>query len=486
MKKAILIAVLFTVMAGGGLFAQAIPGGFASPQSQATQGRLRSAADDFIRPDSYSGVSFENWYGMASFASTNTATLGYATKVGEKEEGGRPIFIGVFYSGSFWANVTIPEYTEQISTFTGVEKNIPVYGAIDLASNPSNQIAVLIGVANMGFRLSFRTTYESFRTDGDSLINSIEYKSYETGNGLISPQFAWSMAKNITADGIKPWVTFDMGFNRDYTKTERYSNASGSWVARESIGNSQNNIAPEFNIGLGGYTFANKNGWRTSADIEYRLQMTMYDNEYNYTDEKGENKIKSFKGTYSGTALAERSSNAHRVRPSLSTQWNGEKLRLRGRLDLNLIFSGSENNPMALKSDNSGSLVNTGNTAKNSTFQFNPDMQLAAQWQAASRLFLNVGGRINLLALSSTTTEGKEYTNGEEVEKSDYKIIAKSYGAAQNHLNIGVTLNATDNLSIEAVTGLSGTSKNTNRLNFFDTSDTGLFNFGSILVALKF
>ena len=496
MKKAILIAVLCIVMAGGGLFAQAIPGGFTSPQSSATQGRLRSAADDFIRPDSYSGVAFTKWYSMASFASTNLATLGFATKLGKSE---KPVYISAFYSGSFWANKASFESKEKEIHWLDIDKKVPIYyGTLPAftANNPSNQAAVLIGVADMGFRLSFRTTYQSFEESNFALTTSptetafTYYQSHEIKKGLLSPQLAWSMAKNLTANGIKPWATFDLGFNRDYIKTAQYlNNGGGDWVATKTVQISQNNIAPEFNVGLGGYTLVNKNNWRTSADLEYRLQITAYNNEYNYIDESGVSQIKSFKGTFDGGDTIERSFNGHRIRPIISTQWNGEKLRLRAKLDFNMIFSSEETNPMAIRTDEqhhavtNGELGYEGDTAKAFTFQFNPDLQLAAQWQALPKLFLNVGGRINLNALSKKTTEGKTYTNGEAVDHTSYTRKASAYGATSNQFAVGITLNATDNLSVEANTGVSNSTSN--NVSFFDTTN-GMFVFGGILVALRF
>jgi hypothetical protein len=136
--------------------------------------------------------------------------------------------------------------------------------------------------------------------------------------------------------------------------------------------------------------------------------------------------------------------------------------------------------------DPSGKLVYNGPTGKAFAFSINPDLNLGAQWQATSRLFLNIGGRINVAALVATTTKGAEYINGDAVKNGDYITTAASFGGTQNHLNLGVTINATDNVSVEAVTGLSGTSKTTNNVNVFDTGTSGLFNFGSILVALKF
>jgi hypothetical protein len=501
------IAVLFAVITGGGLYAQAIPGGFVSPQSSATQGRLRSAADDFIRPDSYAGVAFNNWYGMISYATTTTATLGFATKIGGKKAEGeetgekKPVYLGVFYNGSFWANLQTFTSTERESPWLNTTKRVPVYANFPdfNTSNPSNQLAVLVGVADMGFRLSFRSTHKFFKEgnfivgnilDNGTIPTPLYYKSHEMERGLLSPQIAWSMSKNLISNGIKPWATFDLGFYRDLSKSLQYAQSGGNWATGVITLNSQNYIAPELNIGMGGYTFANKDGWRFSTDIEYRLQIRAYDNnEYPYTAD-GASKTKTFKGTYDGTNIVERSFNGHRIRPSISAQWNGDKLRLRGKFDLNFIFDNTEANPMAVRRDSSnvalssGELGYAGNTAKIFNFQFNPDLSLAAQWQVLPRLSLNIGGRVNINALSATTTEGKRYSNGEAVANTSYKTTAVSYGATQNQLSLGVTVNALDNLGIEANTGVSNASSN--NVNIFNTTENGLFVFGSILVALKF
>jgi len=480
MKKTVVAVVLFAMITAGA-FAQAIPGGFASPQSAATQGRLRSNADDFIRPDAYTNVSFERWYSMASFASTSQAALGYATKIGG-------LYLGTFYSGSFWANANKPTYSERTVTGFGGggDKKVPVYttgnddrdAAIgtDAAGRPANQIAVLVGVADMGFRLSFRTTYESFKTDearfGTAAAGD-DYKSFETAQGLLSPQLAWSMTKNLAEKGIKPWATIDVNFNRDWTKSQLA--ASGSNL---TVGRSMNNIAPELNVCLGGYTLANNNGWRTSADLEYRLQMTLYNNEYN-----SGTAIKEFKGTNDNGTLNEQSFMGHRIRPSISTQWNGEKLRLRAKLDLNVILNNTATNRM---DEVNGSLVKAGgDSSKVFSLQFNPDLALAAQYQATSKLFLNAGGRVNLAALNRTTTEGSTYdATGTETPNSSFKTVSTAFGSLSNQFTLGVTLNATDNLSIEAATGVSNTAGN--NVNVFETGNTGLFNFSSILVTLKF
>jgi len=477
-KKVIVFAVLFAVITVGA-FAQSIPGGFVSPQNAATQGRIRSNADDFIRPDAYTNVSFERWYSMASFANTTTTTLGYATKLGG-------LYLGTFYSGTFWANVTKPAYTEETTTGGfggGVDKKVLIYtvpadrDSTIGATRPANQIAVLLGVADMGFRLSFRSTYESFKVDEEAQFTNGDYKSFETVQGLLSPQIAWSMTKNLMEKGIKPWATVDLNFNRDWTK---YQLAAVGQTER--VGRSMNAFNPEFQVGLGGFTLANNNGWRTSADLEYRLRLTVYNNEYDYDIGGGVYGVKEVKGTFDGTTIREQKSNDHRIRPIISTQWNGEKLRLRAKLDLNVTLESSENNPMT--ADASGTLHKTGRSAKAFTIGFQPDLQLAAQYQAASKLFLNAGGRITASAITRTSTEGSSYTNGVETPNSSYKRVATSFGdSITNQFSLGVTVNPTDNLSVEANTGVSNTVSN--NVNVFDTTN-GAFVFGSVLVSLKF
>jgi len=219
MKKLIVIAILFALLAGA-VYGQGIPGipdspgkpavaGFTSPQSQATQGRIRSWADDYIRPDSYANVAVKNWYGMASFESTLRGTIGYAAKIGggEGEDTGKPLFLGLFYRGQAWANVTQFAYDQAYqagSSFAGTDKYVDRYTS-PLAKNPTgyagypgynadfnnpanaalfgssattpffilpeNQIAVLIGVADMGFRVSFITTLESFKVSNAYVRN---------------------------------------------------------------------------------------------------------------------------------------------------------------------------------------------------------------------------------------------------------------------------------------------------------------------------
>ena len=474
MKKIIVLVTMIAVLAGS-VFAQGVPGGFVSPQNAATNGRIRSFADDFIRPDAYQNVKLANWFGFASYASDSRATLGWATKLGEDNSGP---FLGLFYNGSAWAGV-------QNSTTT-VNDGITYFDhTTALSGSPSNQIAVLLGLGDMGFRFSLISTYNSisqkdftstvkemFDHDNDPSTPDIEvdkYKSYEVGNGSISPQIAWSMTNNlIDGVGIRPWVTIDVGFNNNFSKIQKDGDKN------VIINRSANYIRPELQFGLGGITLANKNNWRTSFDFEYRLRLDLYDNEYNDTN----GKVAKISGRNTSTAFDEYSWMDHRIRPSISTQWNGDKLRLRAKFDLNVLLTGTDTTPQI---DDNGKLKAQGAVTNVFSFGLNPDLALAAQWQVTEKFFINMGGRLNLTAFNITTTDSEIYANGTVVAKSKSTTTDFTFAnKIDNLLTLGVTLNATDNLFFEASSGVGN--------NRFDTFATGAgpFTFTNILVGLKF
>jgi len=147
-----LAALLLTIFTAGGLWAQGLPSDvYASPQSDATQGRYRSDSDNFMRVDSWKGVRFENFMAFTSFAASRMA-MGFATKAGD-------IFLSGIYTGNFWAGKPANNYNEATVDFFGTNKNdYPVYtGTPDVATGPTvtphNNFGVMIGVADMGIRL---------------------------------------------------------------------------------------------------------------------------------------------------------------------------------------------------------------------------------------------------------------------------------------------------------------------------------------------
>ena len=477
MKRISVFAALILISAAA-VFAQvtssspAMPG-WSSPQFTATQGRFRGAADNFIRPDYYNAVTFDKFFAMTSFALTDRAQLGYAGKIGG-------LYIGAAYGGTFWAGYTNFNYTEQeYATWPGGSKRVPVYGfdpAAPFGANggdaTENRIAVLLGVADMGFRFTLSSVNHELISIKDSVVGgnagAAAVSSYEAERGNITPQIAWAMAKDLTENGIRPYVILDLGFERRYAKGE--AAGGGDYVVY-----SENHFDPKLTLGLGGYTFyKNEGGFRLLADFEYALALRIYENEYL----DGSNKISKIKGLNTGGAngLTENTYNGHLLTPAISGLWSGGPLGLRFRLNLPVIIYGQESTAMTVN----GSGLDSGTKTTTSFLGFAPNLQLAAQWKIVSKLTLNAGGRIGLAAVSRTTTDIEYNTT----PATSTKGIRDSHGDTSNQLTVGFTFLPTDNLTFEASTGVS--SPASNNINVFDTSANGLLNFTSLLVGLKF
>jgi hypothetical protein len=502
-NKVFLLALLLLIIAAAGTWAQNLPANlWSSPQSTTTEGRYRSNADDFIRPDSYLGVKFDKWFGLVSFLSDENnngiATVGFAAKVSK-------VYVSAFYSGNLWANAPVNNYTEQefiTAPNGGVEgKTYNVYNNISVggAGNPVNNIALLIGAADMGFRITYRTNHQSFKESGIVVPVSIPgppqtsqfylYKNYQTESGYMAPQIAWAMAKDLKKNGIRPYLTVDLVFSYDYQKAETVGEDSAG-ISGVKIGRSLNRFDPSIAAGLGGFTFYNKDGFKGSFDLDYVFTLNTYDNEYSYVED-GLYKIGKIKGTYSpgSNPYIEQSFMSNQFTPSVSGSWSEDRLALKFKLNLPLTFSGREQNSMT--QDSSGKLIYSGQNKSTSTFVFRPDIRLALQYKLVpGKLTLNTGARIQATALTRETIDQKTYdADGIEVAGSKQKQHNNSFiniGSGTqfvSRFSIGPVFNFTDNVWVEASTGVSNVFGD-GAIDVF--APGGLFSFGSILVALKF
>jgi hypothetical protein len=494
-NKVFTFALLLSMIGAAGSWAQNLPGNiWSSPQSTTTEGRYRSNADDFIRPDNYTNLRLNNWFGMVSFLwdsnYSGIATAGFAKKVND-------VYISAFYSGNFWTWAPANNYTEQKFTIPPnggeADKIYNVYDRISVVPGPVNNAAVLIGVADMGFRLTYRTNHQMFNKN-DIVTGGQLYKSYQTEGGYIVPQIAWAMAKNLTDNGIRPYVTVDLAFHRDYEKAEPVGGTvigtgeDAVTVVGERIERSLNHFDPSVALGLGGYTFYNKDGFRGSFDVDYVLSMNIYDNEYSYL-EGGQYKTGKIKGTYSPGLFPylERSYISNQLTPSLSGQWGADRLALRFKLNLVFGLINEEQNRMRLTPDNQ--LVNDESNTY-TTFTFRPDIRLALQYKIIpDKLTLNAGARIQATTLTAGTNVRKTHdANG--IEQSESKVHTNSYAdnagggsSFTSRFHIGTTFNFTGNAWLEATTGVSN-AYGEGAIDIF--APGGLFSFGNIMVGLKF
>jgi hypothetical protein len=484
MKNIFFMLVLLSIAKGA--WAQNLPGNiWSSPQSTTTEGRYRSNADDFIRPDTYTGVKFNKWFGLAAFNDVEyraITTVGFATKISS-------LYIGAFYSGNFWTNAPSNNYSEMgFSTAPNggvADKIYNVYSSISVVPEPVNNVALIIGVADMGFRLTYRTNYQLFNKS-DIVVTGTPnqlYKNYQAEGGYIAPQIAWAMAKDLTNNGIKPYVTLDLIFDRDYEKSET-SGADVSGNSGERIVRSQNHFEPVLAAGMGGYTFYNKDDFRASADLDYALTLKIYDNEYSYAD-NGRYKTGKIKGTFSPGILpyVEQSYVLNSFTPSVSGSWSSDRLSLRFKLNLPLSFSTEESSIMGL--DSSKSLIRSGDSNLINTFIFRPDLRLAMQYKIVpEKLALNVGARIQSTPMILETVTRKIYdTSGNET--ATQIIHQDSFnGSFVSRFHIGAAFNFSENVWLEATTGVTNAYGNIAVIDVF--APGGLFSFGSILFALKF
>jgi len=480
-NKIFTFTLLMSMITAVGVWAQNLPASiWTSPQSTTTEGRYRSNADDFIRPDTYTGLKLNKWFGMVSFLQDKNfgsiATIGFATKAND-------LYIGVFYNGNLWAGAPMNNYNEEepatVPNGGNAGKVYNVYGSINVVPEPVNNVALLIGVADMGFRLTYRTNYQFFQKNNIVYTDQL-YKNYQAERGYIAPQIAWAMAKDLTKNGIRPYVTVDLVFDRDYHKTET-SGPDGSGISGEKILRSANHFDPSLSVGLGGYTFYNENGFKGSFDFDYIFNLSIYDNEYSYVD-GSKYKTGKFKGTFSPATYSynEKSSMSNQLTPSVSGSWSKDVLAFKFKLNLPLTLSNNEENLMAL---DGSKLVYDGNSNATTSFTFRPDIRLAMQYKIVlNHLILNIGARLQSSALTLETINQKYYDMG---KKKSTRIIHKdSYGSGfVSQFSIGPTFNFSENAWVEATTGVKNVSGD-GAIDVF--AQGGLFSFGSILFALKF
>jgi hypothetical protein len=482
MKKLILIAIIFPVIAGLG-FSQSF-GEWESPQSIATQGIYPSDADSFIMPNSFSDVDFYGFYAVTSFASSKLF-LGAATKFND-------MYLAAAYSGTLWGGYTDFPFTESKSDWiNGGEKTVPTYTRTTFdTGTPNNNIAFLLGLENMGFRFTYSTTHQSF-SEEDFIAGTLKYKSYQTASGDITPQLAFALTKDLMPAGIRPWATLDLGFHRDYARYETYDSDGYDDAGKpkhttkgEQISKSENYFEPRLTLGLGGYTFyENQSGFSASADFEYSIALKSYSNDYSYayTDEST-SKVTYRTSTISGlnggpSSLSEDSYVENIFTPSVSAGWSDDRIALGLCLSLPVALINESSTDMGLYKYSLRKSADSSST----TIEFAPELALAAQWKILSNLTLNAGGSIGALAVSRTSTAktGYTYDADDKVTTASSEGVSKDFGTTFTSLSAGVTFNVTNNMAFEATMGTQSDG-----ISVFNW--TGFFTFAKLLVSLRF
>ena len=470
-------AITLLTLAGGNLYAS--PYLFTSPQKEATATQFWGDADFFISPSGYTNVEFDKWFGAVSFQTefnsltTNMMQLGFATRFSG-------LYLGAYYGGNTFAMARDVTYDEEDGK--RVYRNPSYIDVKSFAGTPHNEASLLIGVADMGFRLSYVHSYRSFKRDDFNVGAAApytNYKSYKDEYGSINPEIAWGMARElIPGVGLQPHAYIDLDFFRDYRISD---NGSG-----EVIDHSNNEFTLGFTAATGYLSFFNQNSFDFGLDVWYTLNLKTFGNKRSTAP----GDIVSFKGKYTSEVdpndptlgnYYDISYNGHWLTPYLYAGWSGEKLELSAELGLEFGLSGRKNRGLIFSgSDERWS----GNDTKAFGFSFVPTLNLGLKWGIVpEKFFLNAGSGISFFYLGINKATVDTYVNNNK-SGDTVKTTNNSFDGASTRLMLGFTFYPTVNLGVQAMSGVDISSNN---VNVFNTNTAaGLAVFSKIMVTVKF
>jgi hypothetical protein len=479
----ILVAALFfSMVVVNGLWAQTPPYSVEQSLSLRSTGLILGDVDKYIMPDAYMDVDFNNWFAWTSF--DVLPTLGIATRF-------YGIYLGAYFRGSFFRGTAEFDHTRQSDP--GILGGITIWNFTDhpedsilKSEGPNNRIGILIGVADMGFGLSFGSTFQGFN-QADIAVGGDYFKSYEVGYGYLSPQLSWGIAKDLHPRGIRPYLTVDLNFVRNYNKYNQYTSAAGTDTNGEQLDFSENYFAPEITLGLGGFNFVQKEGINVFVDLEYQFYTEIYDNEYSYLDSASTKyKTSSIKGYWDGTTPTELSLMRNTFTPSFGSSVNIGGLEVKVGLYLPFYIYNLE----TIKYDDPSSTVDNKlvKTSMERIFAFGLQPYFAFGVRLGlipNTLTLNAGGKIGLSAVRVTTTESEQYDPDGWLIPDTAKTKTETAFLDSNNLanvtaalSVGITLNLSKNVWLEA-----STSANTT---IFIFSNDNIKYVCNILIGLRF
>ncbi|MCL2139456.1 MAG: hypothetical protein FWH41_08005, partial [Treponema sp.] len=405
---------------------------------------------------------------------TNMMQLGFATRLGG-------LYLGAYYGGNTFAQWREQTYYEEDGK--RVYRNPWDIEVSNYPGEPHNEASLLLGVADMGFRISYVHSYRSFKRDDfnvGSLGSYTSYVTYKDEYGSINPEIAWGMARElIPGRGLQPHVYIDLDFFRDYRISDTGSG--------DDIDHSNNEFTLGFTAASGYFSFFNQNGFDFGIDVWYTLNLKTFGNKYTLTP-GGD--IVSFKGkliTDPADPFAGRydvSYNAHWLTPYLYAGWSGEKLELSAELGFEFGFSGRRNRGLLLSASDQ---LWDGADTKVFGFSFAPTLNLGLKWGIVpEKFYLNAGSGISFfgeggLGVDKLTID--TYVSNGKVGDT-VKATNSFFDGALTRLMLGFTFYPTVNLGVQAMSGVDISSNN---INVFNTGTAaGLAVFSKIMVTVKF
>jgi hypothetical protein len=496
-------ALALSLMCAGAAFAQDAPKPLdfsSSPAKSATAGRFTSAADDYLDVNYYSGVAFDKFFAYGSFVNSQAGQLGFAKRFGS-------IYLGAGYVGGMGQNWYVPppvkkedniapstpDVWKTVNSSFANENQIFTNLVSVNSSNPnSERVAVLIGAADMGFKLGFATDRKSFKAEDFIFANTDKaraYSEYAAQDGWMIPSLGWGMARDLTANGIRPSVNVDLGFYSHKITYNRYVNwVQNDTTAGDFVYTSAGYLEPVVKVALGGFSLFKGNSGSVAIDASYAFTTRIYNNEYTVSED-GEFKTKKIKGLNydygyerTGKPLSENATMTNTITPALKLGYKvSDAVQFKGKISVPVeIYSETQT---FMKYDTAKkTLVKDSYDTKSSSLSAAPVIDAAMQYKIFNnKLVFNVGGSFKAAQIVSYTEDASEYTMGVEEPHSKTTQKGVSFNnSVLESLRCGVTWNISDNIGFEAVTGVSASG--------FELLGSGnsLTSFGSFLATLRF
>ena len=501
MRK-IIFAFLFFVLINGFIWGQRTePAGFiSSPTSTATMGLFQSPADYFINTSLFPKAEVENWFSYASFYEDFNVTMGYARRFGG-------IYVGLYYGGTLFRGLNDTQFTERtiedssdrskdIRFYTDADPD-PVSNVLRTDKYNDNRFAVLIGLGRMGFRFSFATNYDSFSGNDLAFLSAptVIYSEYIKADGWFSPQIQWGLTQPLLARGIKPVITFELGFARHFERFTMYEFPSEWSGTGENTIYSQNFVQPRLDIGLGGYTLTETERFTFEADLGYNLLFRTFNNNFSWTSDGINFDTKPIKGFNSpppegappappGTLfLTERGYSRQNLIPSITAEFTGsDRIAMKARLHLQFGLGTERITNMF---NDEGHLEKHGDDLSTIRFSFQTGLSLGMQYQLLpGRLILNAGGTIQAAEIAVKTGSVDVYDMDTKEGDTTVTRTTTCSPSAVSGLFAGVTWRLTNFFTLEGLTGIAGA--NEANLFGFDSDTDNLTFITQILATLKF
>jgi hypothetical protein len=460
-----------------------------SPQSRATMGLFGSDADDFIAPAWYNGVEFDKFYAVTSFGDFDADAyirLGFATRLGKGEEKAGT-YLGLFYGGTLLSGHHTVTVTDVEGPFgaSGATTKYKSYSQAPFTNSPNYRLGVLLGIGDMGIRLSLGSTHQTFNKK-EVVVASTQYQVYKINQGWLAPQVAFGLTKNIIEKGIRPTVTLDVPIYTVNQETLGTATGANTYIHKNSYSN------PSLAVNLGGLTLKEGENAELSLDLDYTLNFTIYNTTrtVNATSGTGVTQVKgkgyygtTFGGTTTTGNYIEPTYLSNNFVPSIGASWSNERVGISSRLYLDLDFIHSQTKRYT-QYDTTVTLADN-HTEKNSIFEFTPTIDIGIQfWAVPNKLAFNIGGALDLSSATITTT------TWDPEPSNNKKRTSITNGTTDSNFALGATFNFTENVGLQAMTGVGeynadGRLTASKEASVFDTA-SGIFCFSSVLLSVKF